>query len=272
MLFVISPAKTLDFATPTHKTLAKTYTQPEFLAHSQQLIDVLRPYSPTQISQLMSISDSLAALNVARFAEWQPPFTTENAKQALLAFNGDVYEGLNAATLTKKGLDYAQAHLRILSGLYGLLRPLDLMQAYRLEMGTRLANPHGHDLYAFWGDRLTRAINNEMNAAINADKHANVLVNLASEEYFKALQPKTGEPLQARVITPVFEDWKNGKYKIISFYAKRARGLMVRYAIDHAVKKPEALQAFNYEGYAFVPQDSSADQWVFRRKVAGGAA
>ena len=265
MLFVISPAKTLDFATPAQ---IKTYTQPEFLAHSQQLIDVLRAYSPAQISQLMSISDSLAALNVARFAEWQPPFTTENAKQALLAFNGDVYEGLNAATLTKKGLDYAQAHLRILSGLYGLLRPLDLMQAYRLEMGTRLINPHGRDLYAFWGDRLTHAINAEM----KANKEAKVLVNLASEEYFKALQPKAGESLQARVITPVFEDWKNGKYKIISFYAKRARGLMVRYAIDHAVKKPEALQAFNYEGYAFVPQDSSADQWVFRRKVVGETA
>lgn len=254
MLMVISPAKTLDYDTPAHTA---RHTQPDFLPHSAELIATLRQLSPADIGQLMSISDTLATLNAGRFHDWGGEFTPENAKQAVLAFMGDVYEGLDAASLSEPQLDWLQQHLRILSGLYGLLRPLDLMQAYRLEMGTRLANPRGANLYQFWGDIITDALNAEL-----AKQPLPQLVNLASDEYFKSVKPKK---LQATVITPVFQDLKNGHYKIISFYAKRARGLMARWAVQHAVRDAEALKGFNSEGYTFDANASDATHWVFRR-------
>ncbi|HET7775688.1 MAG TPA: peroxide stress protein YaaA [Azospira sp.] len=258
MIFVISPAKSLDFDTPP---VTAEYSQPVFLDRSQVLVQRLRELSPADLSRLMDISDALAVLNVTRYAEWAPPFTPANAKQALLAFNGDVYEGLDASSLGEKALAWCQAHLRILSGLYGLLKPLDLIQPYRLEMGTRLSNVGGNNLYAFWGETITQALNAELPSSGPA-----VLVNLASEEYFKAVRPKA---LKARIVNCVFEDWKNGRYKIISFYAKRARGLMVRYAASHGLSQPEGLQGFNLEGYAFVPEISDADTYIFRRRVEG---
>ncbi|MGO2382523.1 MAG: peroxide stress protein YaaA, partial [Halomonas sp.] len=232
MLSVISPAKTLDFETPstTHQV-----TQPGFLTESQALIDILRDYSPQQISELMGISDKLAGLNAARFAEWEPPFSLENAKPAAQAFQGDVYTGLEAQTFSDADNRFAQQHLRILSGLYGLLRPLDLIQAYRLEMGTKLSNQAGKDLYAYWKPTLTNAL-----AQAITESGSKVLVNLASNEYFKAVDAKK---LNARVITPVFKDEKNGTFKIISFYAKKARGLMSAWIIHQQVNDPEALTA-----------------------------
>src|SRR5450830_666469 len=257
MLIVLSPAKSLDYDTPATTEL---HTKPDFVARSAELIDVLKQKSPAQISSLMGISDQLAALNVERYGSWSKKFTTKNSKQAVLAFNGDVYEGLDAASLTAKQLDYVQNHVRILSGLYGALRPLDLMQPYRLEMGTKLTNPHGKDLYAFWGEDVTRALNVEL-----ARHKAPVLVNLASEEYFKVVKPKV---LAARVVSPVFEDWKGGKYKIISFYAKRARGLMARYAALKGISQPDKLKNFDLEGYAFDASASSETSWIFRRRIA----
>ncbi|WP_024301744.1 peroxide stress protein YaaA [Pseudogulbenkiania sp. MAI-1] len=257
MLMVISPAKTLDYTTPPHIT---RYTLPDFLDHSAELIDVLRQHSPAEIGRLMNISDPLAVLNAGRYAEWSRPFTPGPAKQAVLAFMGDVYEGLNASDLNEEELDYLQRHLRVLSGLYGVLRPLDLMQPYRLEMGTRLTNTRGKNLYEFWGDIVTDALRHRLTEATEP-----VLVNLASEEYFKAVKPKK---LDAPVITPVFQDRKNGQYKIISFYAKRARGLMARWAAKHRVTEPERLMAFDYEGYAFDAAASDTTHWVFRRDLA----
>jgi len=257
MLIVLSPAKTLDYETPAHTDVS---TKPDFLKRSAELIAILRKMPPSQIASLMGISDPLAALNAERFTAWTPKFSSANAKQAMLAFDGDVYEGLNAASLSARQLDYAQSHIRILSGLYGLLRPLDLMQAYRLEMGTKLANPAGKDLYAFWGDTITEALNREVAAC-----KASTLVNLASEEYFKAVKPTL---LNVPVITPVFQDWKNGQYKIISFYAKRARGLMARYAAEKALKRPSSLKNFDVEGYAYEESASDAQHWVFRRRLA----
>lgn len=255
MMIVLSPAKSLDYVTAPQ---TRKHTEPQFIAESAQLIETLRPYSPVQLSELMRLSDKLAALNVARYAEWQPSFSFDNAKQAVLAFNGDVYEGLNATSLKTPDLEFAQKHLRILSGLYGLLRPLDLMQPYRLEMGTRLPNIKGKDLYGFWGTQITEALNVDI-----AQRKARALINLASEEYFKSVKPKL---LLVPVITPVFEEYKNGKYKIISFYAKRARGLMTRYAILNRLKDPTALQAFDSEGYAFDAKASNDFTYVFRRK------
>ena len=255
MLMVLSPAKSLDYKTPPHVV---RYTQPAFLEHSQELIDGLRELSPADIAKLMDLSDPLAVLNFNRYADWTLPFTPENAKQAALAFDGDVYDGLAARELAAADLDFAQDHLRILSGLYGLLRPLDLMQPYRLEMGTRFANARGKDLYAFWGERLTAALNAELAAMPRP-----VLVNLASEEYFKAA---VGRKIKGTVIQPVFEDWKGGRYKIISFYAKRARGLMARHAIVNRLTEPEGLQGFDDAGYAFAPEVSDETTWVFRRR------
>jgi cytoplasmic iron level regulating protein YaaA (DUF328/UPF0246 family) len=256
MLIVLSPAKTLDYDTPP---ITDTHTRPAFTAHSAELIAGLTRLPPAQIGSLMRISDALAALNAGRYASWSPKFTRKNAKQAVLAFNGDVYEGLDADSMTEAQLDYLQAHVRILSGLYGVLRPLDLMQPYRLEMGTRLANPRGKDLYAFWGDLISEALNE----ALAAGK-SNTLVNLASEEYFKAVKP---DLLDVPVITPVFEDWKNGKYKIISFYAKRARGLMARYAAMKRITDSGKLKAFDVDGYAFIEEASTDRSWVFRRRI-----
>lgn len=257
MLSVISPSKTLDFETPS---TTKQVTQPAFLEQSQVLIDILRDYSPQQISELMGISDKLAGLNAARFEEWQPPFTLSNAKPAAQAFQGDVYTGLQAERFSAAENRYAQSHLRILSGLYGLLRPLDLIQAYRLEMGTKLANQAGKDLYAYWKPVLTPALNEAI-----ADSGSKVLVNLASNEYFKAVDVKQ---LDARVITPVFKDEKNGTFKIISFYAKKARGLMSAWLIQHQISKPEQLKNFDVAGYRFDASSSLGDTFVFTRKEA----
>ena len=261
MLIVVSPAKSLDYQSPLPTAEC---TQPRFLDQSEALIGILREKSPAQIAQLMDLSDQLATLNFTRYAEWSRPFTPQNARQAMFAFNGDVYEGLDAYSFSLAQIAFAQTHFRMLSGLYGVLRPLDLMQAYRLEMGTRLVNPAGKDLYAFWGDTITNALNAELAAQGQRDSGP-VLVNLASEEYFKAVQPKK---LAARVITPVFEEKKGAGYKIVSFYAKRARGLMSRYAIVNEIDDPEALKAFDVEGYTFTPAASDIDRWVFRREAA----
>ncbi|QBC43867.1 peroxide stress protein YaaA [Iodobacter fluviatilis] len=252
MLMLLSPAKTLDYTTPP---VTPDFSLPDFLAHSAQLIKLLKQQSPAQIASLMKLSDPLAALNVGRYQAWHPDFTPSNAKQAVLAFMGDVYEGLNAGEMNQIQLDYLSNHLRILSGLYGLLRPLDLIQPYRLEMGTSLVNPAGNHLYAFWGETITTAIN---------QLQPKTVVNLASTEYFKSVKPKL---LNSPLITPVFEDYKNGKYKIISFYAKRARGLMVRWAASHNINQAEDLKAFNSEGYQFTPSVSNGMSWVFRRNT-----
>ncbi|KAF7599699.1 MAG: peroxide stress protein YaaA [Candidatus Dactylopiibacterium carminicum] len=259
MLLVVSPAKSLDYqrAVPAHVKPS----QPAFLDQAEALVAILREKSPAELAQLMTISDPLASLNVARYAEWHRPFTQKNARAAVFAFNGDVYEGLDVYSLDAARLAFAQQHLRILSGLYGVLRPLDLMQAYRLEMGTRLSNPAGRNLYAFWGDAITLALN----AELAAQGGSPVLVNLASEEYFKSVRPKK---LAARVVTPVFEERKGAGYKIISFHAKRARGLMSRYAIVNGITDVEALKGFDLEGYAWSTAASDGDRWVFRREAA----
>jgi len=257
MLFLLSPAKSLDYETPAGDV---PHTLPQFVPQSAELIAVLRPKSPQQIADLMDLSDALAALNVARYEAWSPKFTAKNAKQAILAFNGDVYDGLDAKSLSAEALSWAQQHVCILSGLYGVLRPLDRMQPYRLEMGTALANPKGKNLYAFWGSDIAAHLNQRL-----AKDTTPVIVNLASQEYFKAVDLKT---LKARVIECVFEDYKGGKYKIISFFAKRARGLMARYATLNQINHPDGLQGFNLDGYAFAPAASSPDRLVFRRQLA----
>ncbi|MBY4945575.1 peroxide stress protein YaaA [Cupriavidus respiraculi] len=259
MLIVLSPAKSLDYETPAR---VKTHTLPRFIDRSAVLIERLRKLAPQDIGALMDISDKLAVLNATRYADWSPEFTAANSKQAALAFNGDVYDGFDAPSLPAADLTFAQKHVRILSGLYGVLRPLDWMQPYRLEMGTRLDTEHGRDLYAFWGDDVTRLLNEDM-AALKAEGPA-TLVNLASEEYFKVVRPKI---LAARVITPVFEDWKGGRYKIISFHAKRARGTMARYAVTHRITDAGKLKRFREDGYAYDPAASDPTRWVFRRRL-----
>lgn len=254
MLILISPAKTLDYQSPLATT---RYTQPMLLEHSQQLIGVARKLSAPQIKALMGISDKLADLNATRFHDWHPNFTPENARQAILAFKGDVYTGLQAETFSEADFDFAQKHLRMLSGLYGVLRPLDLMQPYRLEMGIRLENPRGKDLYQFWGEEITHTLN----AALH-DQGDDIVVNLASDEYFRSVKPKA---LKGQIIKPVFLDEKNGKFKVISFYAKKARGLMSRYIIENRLSKPEQLTKFDSEGYFFDEESSSAEELVFKR-------
>jgi cytoplasmic iron level regulating protein YaaA (DUF328/UPF0246 family) len=254
MLLVISPAKTLDYETPP---VTPRHTQPEFLDHAQELIQQLRELNPAQIAELMHLSDKLAGLNAARYGSWHPDFTPANAKQALLAFKGDVYTGLNAEDFSEADFDFAQQHLRMLSGLYGLLRPLDLMQPYRLEMGTRLANARGKDLYAFWGERISGWLNEAL-----AAQGDDILLNLASNEYFSSVKRKA---LNARVIDTEFKDLKNGQYKIISFYAKKARGLMARYVIKERIRDPEQLKAFDYQGYRYSAEQSKPDSLVFLR-------
>ena len=254
MLMVISPAKTLDFETPA-KT--KVSTQPDFLDQSQLLIDQLRELSPSDISGLMSISDKLGNLNFDRFLNWHAPFDVDNAKQAVLAFKGDVYTGLDAESFNGKDFKFAQKHLRILSGLYGLLRPLDYIQPYRLEMGTKFANEGGDNLYQFWGEQITDAMNAQLKKS-----NSEVLLNLASNEYFKSIQQKN---INADIITPVFKDLKNGKYKIISFYAKKARGLMSAYVIKNQLTDVEDIKQFDTDGYRYNAAMSSAREWVFTR-------
>lgn len=257
MLLFLSPAKSLDYTTPPQ---VATHTQPAFLERSSELIEQLRQLSPADIAKLMDLSDQLALLNFNRYADWSLPFTPANAKQAVLAFDGDVYDGLAAKTMSAADLAFAQAHVRILSGLYGILRPLDLMQPYRLEMGTKFKNHRGKDLYTYWGETLLDVINAELDASPRP-----VVVNLASEEYFKAA---VGRKLKGQLIQPVFEDWKGGKFKIISFYAKRARGLMTRYAVLNRLSAPEDLKGFDLDGYVFAPEVSDETSWVFRRRVA----
>ena len=254
MLFLLSPAKSLDYQTPLGDV---PHTQPQFKAQSQALIEVLRTQSPQQIASLMDLSDALSGLNVARYAAWSRRSTLRNARPAVLAFNGDVYEGLQARTLPVADLEWAQQHVAILSGLYGVLRPLDLLQPYRLEMGTRLATPQGSNLYQFWGSSIAQHLNQRLRADTSP-----VVVNLASQEYFKAVDRKT---LKAPVVECVFEDYKGGAYKVISFHAKRARGLMARYAIEHRITTPEGLKHFDSEGYAHAPEVSGLDRLVFRR-------
>jgi len=254
MLIVLSPAKSLDLDTPPTTRQATT---PQFVDRAAELIRVLKTYSPAQVGELMSISDQLAVLNVTRYASWHPEHA--EARQAVMSFDGDVYTGLDARSLDANALRYLQRHVRILSGLYGVLRPLDRMHPYRLEMGTRLPTPRGKDLYAFWGETVTGALNEAL-----AANGAPAVVNLASEEYFRSVKPKL---LDAPVITPVFEDWKNGKYKIISFFAKRARGMMARYAAERGMLDPERLKEFDVDGYAFDAAASKERVWVFRRRA-----
>ena len=255
MLIVLSPAKSLNFETAV---TIQNSSIPEFLDQSQELVNVLKKYTPARISKLMKISDKLAALNVARYSSWSLPFNEENSKPAMLTFNGDVYRGLDASTLNQQGLDYAQQRIRILSGLYGILKPLDLMQPYRLEMGSHLKVKRSKGLYKFWGDQLQQNICRQL-----AEDEYPTLVNLASKEYFTSLKLPS---LPYKVITPTFRDWKNGQYKFINFFAKKARGLMSRYAIDHQVEDPLLLKDFDYDGYQFDDMLSTDSDWVFTRK------
>jgi cytoplasmic iron level regulating protein YaaA (DUF328/UPF0246 family) len=258
MLFLLSPAKTLDYQTPLSRAVTTRATEPLFTPRAAELIDQLARLTPPQVAQLMDLSDELAALNVGRYAAWSPVADTENSRPAALAFDGDVYGGLDAHTLKPAQLDWAQQHLVILSGLYGVLRPLDRLQPYRLEMGTRLVNPAGKDLYAFWGASLAAYLDGEL-----AGEALPVVVNLASQEYFKAVDRRA---LRARVVDCVFEEWKVDRYKIISFFAKRARGLMARWAVQCKAATVTRLQQFDLEGYAFDAAVSLPDRLVFRRR------
>jgi cytoplasmic iron level regulating protein YaaA (DUF328/UPF0246 family) len=254
MLVLVSPAKTLDFENPP---ITDAFTQPSLLKQSQALIDVCRTLTPMDIASLMKVSDKLAGLNAARFAGWQPPFTLDNAKQAIFAFRGDVYTGFDADNLSESQMASSQQHLRILSGLYGLLKPLDLIQPYRLEMGTKLANVKGRNLYAFWGEIIT----GEVNQALK-EQGDDIIVNLASNEYFKSVNVNQ---LEGQLITPMFKDYKNGQFKVISFYAKKARGLMARYIVDNNPATVEQLSEFDLEGYYYSEAQSTASAPVFLR-------
>ena len=254
MLIVLSPAKSLDYKTPVR---VKAPTLPEFASESAKLIADLKKLAPQDVAKLMGLSDQLATLNVGRYRDWSRKFTEENSKPAIYAFGGDVYDGFDVKSLDAKSVQFAQDHIRILSGLYGALKPLDLMQPYRLEMGTSFKNARGKDLYAFWGSRVTDAIKKVLEK-----QKKPVLLNLASEEYFRVLQPKE---LDCPVIAPVFQDAKDGKYKIISFYAKRARGLMARYVVENRITDPADLKGFNLDGYKYYAAESKVDKPVFRR-------
>ncbi|MDH5231157.1 MAG: peroxide stress protein YaaA [Gammaproteobacteria bacterium] len=255
MLMLISPAKTLDFESPA---ITKQHTLPEYLQHSKQLVERMRQYSALDIADAMDVSMKIAELNVERFSRWCLPFTADNAKQALLAFKGEVYSGLQAEDFTGKDLAYAQKHLRILSGLYGLLRPLDLMQPYRLEMGRKIKTDRGSNLYEFWGEIISDALNKQMQ-----ESQSKCVVNLASIEYFKSVKPKL---LKNKIITPQFKEFKNGEFKMIGVYAKKARGLLSRYAIKHKLTNVEDLKSFNDEAYLFNQKMSNANTWVFTRR------
>ncbi len=254
MLIVVSPAKKLDYDTPP---VTERYSQPDFLDQSQLLINNLRNYSALDLAELMKLSMNLAELNFDRYHDWTPEFTTANAKQCLLAFKGDVYAGMDAESFTEQDLDHAQSHLRILSGLYGLLKPLDLMMPYRLEMGTRLPNSRGKNLYEFWGERITGAINTQLRA-----QGDDILINLASNEYFKAVKPKL---VRGRIITPQFKERKGDDYRMIGIFAKRARGLLSRYILRNRLQEPESIKEFDVDGYGFNESLSKGDQWVFTR-------
>ena len=255
MLSVISPAKTLDFETPT---AVDSYTLPAHLTQSRKLVRRLRQLSSQDIKDLMRVSDNIAELNHQRFRQWKTPFKPENARQALFAFKGDVYLGLDAASMAPPEIEFAQDHLRILSGLYGLLRPLDLMQPYRLEMGTRLDTEAGSNLYQFWDRRITKSLNQELKQS-----GSNTLVNLASGEYFKSIKTKE---LKADIITPAFREYRDGEYRFIQFFAKKARGAMARFMIDNRIDRAEDLKSFDRDGYRFEPKLSDAQEWVFTRR------
>lgn len=252
---VVSPAKALDESTAVQ---TDKHTQAEMLSQAKTLAKEMKELGPNDLGELMSISEKLSDLNYERFQEWTTPFPKDKAKQAAWLFKGDVYQGLDAYSLDEKQIEYTQNHLRILSGLYGLLKPLDDMLPYRLEMGTKFKNSKGKDLYEFWGSKITELLNKHLE-----ESGSKTLVNLASNEYFKAVKKKE---LNGRIVTPVFKDWKSGKYKIISFYAKKARGLMARYAADNQVENAEDLKYFDYEDYKFNPEISSETEWVFTRK------
>lgn len=254
MFIVISPAKTLDYESEVPTDL---YTQPRLLNDSDELIQSCKKMSASQIATLMKVSEKIATLNAARFQDWQPDFDLHNARQALFAFKGDVYTGLDAESFSSEDIDFAQHHLRMLSGLYGLLRPLDLMMPYRLEMGTKLKNTRGNDLYQFWGNIVTERLKKDM-----TDANDNVLINLASDEYYKVINEKL---LTKNIIKPVFLDQKNGKYKVISFYAKKARGLMSRYIIQNKITDIDALKQFNVDGYYYDAENSTVSELVFKR-------
>ncbi len=254
MLIVLSPAKKLDVDTPAKTRISTT---PDYVADSKELISVLRQYSVLDLAELMKLSIKLAELNFDRYEAWSPRFTEKNSRQAILAFQGDVYQGIDAASLSAADLEFAQKHLRVLSGLYGLLRPLDLMQAYRLEMGTKLATGRGHNLYDFWGSKISEGLNKQLKAI-----KSRTLINLASNEYFKSVKAKE---LSADIITPAFKERNNGTYKMIGIYAKRARGLMSRYVIQNRLSSPEGMKDFDAEGYKFNMRQSSSNTWVFTR-------
>ncbi|MFT4631777.1 MAG: cytoplasmic iron level regulating protein YaaA (DUF328/UPF0246 family) [Candidatus Pseudothioglobus sp.] len=256
MLTLISPAKTLDFDRPL---ATSQVTTPDFLKESAQLVDVMRDHSADDLSKLMRISPKLGELNSERFEQWQLPFTPDNARQAILAFRGDVYVGLDADSYSQRDFTFAQKSLRILSGLYGVLKPLDLIQPYRLEMGSRVSTGDNKDLYGFWGDTITQALNTELTGHRNKS-----VINLASNEYFKSVRTKQ---LSGQVITPVFKDFSKGTYKILGFYAKKARGLMASYIIKNRLNTPEAMKEFTTDGYRFNEDFSSDTDWVFTRKV-----
>lgn len=255
MLLLLSPAKTLDYETPTRVHA----TEPRFAAEAAALIEVLRPLSTAAVAELMDLSEPLAALNVGRYAAWSPQADRRNSKPAVLAFDGDVYDGLEARTLSAADLKWAQSHVAILSGLYGVLRPLDALQPYRLEMGTRLANPRGADLYAWWRDTIAAHLNERL-----AEERMPVVVNLASQEYFRAVHRPS---LKARVVECVFEDWKGEGYKVISFFAKKARGRMARYVITRRLRRVADLTGFDLDGYAHDAAASAPDRLVFRRRL-----
>ncbi len=250
MLLVISPAKTLDYSHPEYSA----HTQPDFTSEVKDLVGVLRKKSAKQISKLMHLSDSLSILNEERYQSFTETFSPDNSKQAILAFKGEVYAKMEADSFTAEDLEFAQQHLRILSGLYGLLKPLDLIQPYRLEMGTKLKTKKGDNLYDYWGTKISKAL--------NAAGEGRTLVNLASQEYFKAVDKKT---LKMPVITIHFKEHREGNYQVVGFFAKQARGLMTRYAIQNRITDPEQLKVFQEDGYEFAERLSSTQDWVFVR-------
>jgi len=260
MIIVISPAKSLDFDSTVR---TRRFTQPEFLNDSAKLIQGLKKLNPEQVSELMNISSNLGELNYQRYANWSPPFDKANARQAIFAFKGDVYLGLQAELLSAADLTFAQKHLRILSGLYGVLKPLDLMQAYRLEMGTRLKNGRTSNLYEFWGSKLTTHLNDTL-----AAQNSKILINLASNEYFSSIKTKE---LDAEIVTPVFKDFSNGQYKVVSFFAKKARGMMSSFIIKNRIKSAAVLNKFDEAGYQYSARDSSPSKPVFLRKDTAAA-
>jgi uncharacterized protein len=261
MLLIVSPAKALDYETPLAPALAQLATEPLFVDQASALMAVLQKKKPAQVARLMDLSATLAQLNVDRYAAWTPEHSAHNSRPAVLAFDGDVYGGLQARSFNAKQLAWAQQHLVILSGLYGALRPLDRLQPYRLEMGTALSTRCGKDLYAFWGERVTAYLNERLE-----EQAEPILVNLASIEYARVALRKS---LRAQVIDCVFEDWKDGRYKIISFFAKRARGLMVRHLALLGATSPEAMRGFDADGYGYDAAESTPQRWVFRRRVEG---